>query len=185
LLGKRIDMSAQRRRRWLVVVVYAGLAALMTGSWFLDHWRVSLLYLYCAAGIANSLFLGGTAFGGLIRPFKNKPRSPYTFNSPLLRILRWGFYAVSDPEESDFHNDERELSQRDHAHYQAYRALIAGLALLWLASIEVLSTPAPFIWNSISAQRLLYGFVVALLVVSLTLPQAILLWTEPDMESEA
>jgi hypothetical protein len=184
LLGRRIDMAPRVRRRWLVVLIYASLAALMAGFWFLDHWRESLLYLYMAAMVVNSVFLGGTAFGGLIRPFKNKPRSPYAFKSPLLQNLRWGFYPVPDPDEYDYRNDERELRQRDRAHYQAYRVLIVGLALLWAASIGVISKPAPPVWAPMHAQLLLYGFVVALLVVSLTLPQAILLWSEPDMEEE-
>jgi len=185
LLGRRIDMGARARRRCLVVLIYAVLAALMAGFWFLDHWRVSLLYLYMAAMAVNSVFLGGTAFGGLIRPFKNKPRSPYASKAPLLQNLRWGFYPVPDPDEYDYRNDERELRQRDRAHYQAYRVLIAGLGLLWCASIGVLSTHVPSVLGLLPAQQLLYGFIVALLVVSLTLPQAILLWNEPDMEEDA
>jgi hypothetical protein len=184
LLGRRIDMAPRARRRGLVVVIYTVLAVLMAGSWFIDHWRVSLLYLYMAAMVVNSVFLGGTAFGGLIRPFRSKPRSPYAFKSPLLQNLRWGFYPVPELDENDYRNDERELRQRDHAHYQAYRVLIVGLGLLWCASIGVLSTHVPSVLGLLPAQQLLYGFIVALLVVSLTLPQAILLWSEPDMEEE-
>jgi hypothetical protein len=32
---------------------------------------------------------------------------------------------------------------------------------------------------------LIYGVVLAAIVAALTLPQAILLWTEPDMEDES
>ncbi|MGA2887971.1 MAG: hypothetical protein ABSE51_07955 [Terracidiphilus sp.] len=86
----------------------------------------------------------------------------------------------------DSRNDERELHQRDHAHYQAYRTLIVGLAVLWLMSIGMLLGPKPHppAFGPIPANMILYGFVMTLLVVSLTLPQAILLWTEPDMEEE-
>jgi hypothetical protein len=38
---------------------------------------------------------------------------------------------------------------------------------------------------SIPVDMLLYGLVTASVIVAITLPQAILLWTEPDMEPEA
>jgi hypothetical protein len=33
--------------------------------------------------------------------------------------------------------------------------------------------------------KLVYGLLIASFILFLTLPQAILLWTEPDMEAEA
>jgi len=37
-------------------------------------------------------------------------------------------------------------------------------------------------WLSFLPALLIYGVVLAAIVVALTLPRAILLWTEPDME---
>ena len=89
------------------------------------------------------------------------------------------------PEENEYRSDERELRQRDRAHYQAYQALTFSLAGMWLLAIWKLHAPRLLSWLSVSADVLLYGLVLAVIVVSLTLPQAILLWTEPDMEAEA
>ncbi len=183
LFGRAVDMSSRRRRRWLVVLVYTGLTALMTGFWYFDHWKgQSMVFLFCAASLANSIFFGGIGFGGLIRPFINRPT--FRMPAPAVRLLRWGLRPIREASASDLRNDERELQQRDRVHYQAYRALIAGLFLLWFLCIWALLEPNPPAIGLIPANMLLYGLVMALIVVSLTLPQAILLWTEPDMEGE-
>ncbi|MGA2217162.1 MAG: hypothetical protein ABSG51_03700 [Terracidiphilus sp.] len=179
LLGERISMASRARRRWLVVLVYAGLAAVMTGGWFLDHWQgLSAILLYCAASVANSNFFGGIGgFGGLLRPFISKPT--LKLPAPGVRLLRWGLRPAPQFNAKDCRNDERELHERDHAHYLAYRVLIAGLVVLWLTGILVLLSP-----RRMPANLVLFGLLMATLTVALTLPQAILLWTEPDMEAE-
>ncbi len=37
-------------------------------------------------------------------------------------------------------------------------------------------------WTGISADQVFYGVTMAMLLMVFTLPQSILLWTEPDME---
>jgi hypothetical protein len=186
LFGRAIPMASRRRRRGLVALVYAGLAASMAGFWFLDRWSgLSIILLFCLAKMANSIFFGGIGFGGLVRPFVNRPtlRMP----APAVRLLRWGLRPASKLNQSELRNDEREVHQRDHAHYRAYRVLIAGISLLWILAIGILLGPRPYpeSFGPIPAHLFLFGLVMVLLVVSLTLPQAILLWTEPDMEAEA
>ena len=193
LLGKRIDMTARRRRRWLVVWIYLVLAAMVVGFWFLDHWRVSLFWVYIATNLANGLFLGGNAFGGLIKPFRNKPRDKsllFSREAPLVGLLRWGYFLAPDPvpvsgsDEEEFLSDERELHQRGLAHFHANRVLTVALTILWLVSIVVLLPSGLSAILCIPAQLFLYGLIVVALVLALTLPQSILLWTEPDMDQE-
>ncbi len=182
LLGRCIDMASRARRRWLVALVYIGMAVIMAGCWFFDHWQgLSVILLYCTASLANSVFFGGIGFGGLIRPFNDKSR-PFIHNPPAVRLLRWGLRPVPKFNVEDNRNDERELHRRDHAHYGAYRALIAGISMLWLVAIWALLSPRRLDWGPMSANLVLFGAVMVILMAALTLPQAIILWTEPDME---
>ena len=182
LMGRRVDMARQARRRGLVVAIYAGFAALMVGSWFLDHWRTTGVYLIVGTVLANRLFLGGQSFGGLIKPFSGKPprRTP-ELSSIFPLQLRFGFYLPA-PDDSEFRNDERETHQRDRAHYLAYTPLSLGLCVLWLASSWSLHVPRLVAWIPMERELLVPGLIQVLVVMFLTLPQAILLWTEPDLE---
>ena len=185
LMGKRVDMARQARRRTLVVLIYVAFAALITGFWFLDHWGVTGAYLLFATILVNRLFLGGQYFGGLIKPFTGKaPRRTPELSPVFPLALKFGFYRPQ-PDESEYRNDERELHQRDRAHYQAYQPLAIALCVLWLLLDWSLHTPRLMAWLPIAPNLLMLGILQAVLVVFLTLPQAILLWTEPDMEGEA
>jgi hypothetical protein len=181
-LGKSIDMAPRAHRRALVVLIYAGLAALMALAWVVDGWHETGVYLVFATLLVNRLFLGGYVPGGLIKPFNGKaPRrseAPPPFLMLALRVYQ------PAPEESEFRSDEREMRQRDRAHYQAYQVLAPALTVMWLLASWKLHAPRLLAWIPASADVMLYGLVLAAVVVSVTLPQAILLWTEPDMEAE-
>jgi len=180
LMGKRLDMASQTRRRILVCIIYATLAALITGLYMIDGWRTSGYYLVFASLLINRLFLGGYGLGGLIKPFSGK--APQRADQPpqfLLVSLR--VYEPPAPEDT-WRCDERELQQRDRAHYTAYQALAVILAVLWLLSGWNTFRPRLLAWIPASPSLLIYGLVLASVVIALTLPQSILLWTEPDME---
>ncbi len=182
LVGKRVDMAPQAHRRTLVVFIYATLTALMAALFLADRWRTTGYYLVIATFLVNRLFLGGYNFGGLIKPFSGKP--PQRSEAPPFLLLALRVYRPG-PAENEYRSDERELQQRDRAHYQAYQALAVVLAVLWLLAGWRTFNPKLLAWVPVSADLLIYGVVLAAIVVALTLPQAILLWTEPDMESEA
>jgi hypothetical protein len=180
LMGKRVDMAPQVHRRTLVVLIYATLALLMAGLFLADHWRTTGYYLVFATFLINRLFLGGYNFGGLIKPFSGKP--PYRNEQPppfLLLALR---VYPPQPEDSEYRSDERELQQRDRAHYHAYQWIASTLVMLWLLASWNAFHPHLLARIPVSPSLLIYGVVLASIVISLTLPQAILLWTEPDME---
>lgn len=180
LMGKRLDMAARVHRRALVVSIYVGLALLMAALWSVDRWHTSGVYMIFATILVNRLFLGGYNFGGLIKPFNGKaPRRSYAETPFLLLALR--VYQPL-PEESEYRNDEREVHQRDRAHYQAYQVLTIALTVLWLLADWKMKAPRLLAWMPVSADVLLYGLVLMAIVAAVTLPQAILLWTEPDME---
>jgi hypothetical protein len=125
--------------------------------------RSALFFVLCLSimAVINPLLFGqflfwGKKYGGLLKPFYNDRELP---------------------------NDERELAARDRAHYQAYGwVLISFFFILWIG-----------VWlpeltrNNMSPAQLLYliqSLACGAWALALTLPQAILLWTEPDIESE-
>jgi len=132
LLGKRIDMASQRHRRTLVLLIYASMACIMTGLWFVDRWRATGTYMIFVTILVNRMLLGGYNFGGLVKPFNEKARPAAESPSPFL-LLGLRVYRPQ-PGDSEYQNDERELQQRDHAHYVAYSALVWALVLIWFAS---------------------------------------------------
>jgi hypothetical protein len=75
--------------------------------------------------------------------------------------------------------DEREVSVRNAACFQAYRVLALYAIALWLV------LPGLFSLSSSMALRVLEELLVPLLAVALTLPYAVILWTEPDIPTEA
>jgi hypothetical protein len=188
LLGHRIDMAPRRRRRGLVALVYALFVTGMAGGWFLDRWEFSAFGLLAGASLINHLLLGGKYLGGLVKPFEGK-RPALNSETPALLFLRWGFAGfrwsiagVPEPGDREFKSDEREQRQCDRAHYRAYRAMYVVLVLLWSAAFNLV-VHHPFL-PVIAAGQITYGLAVLSMFLSLTLPQAILLWTEPDMELE-
>jgi len=83
--------------------------------------------------------------------------------------------------------DERESHRRDHAYRVAYNSLRPILAVLFIAfcyrGINQTAPPPPLPLRGllVDLQTILLWAAV---VLYFTLPQAILLWTEPDMENE-
>ena len=85
-----------------------------------------------------------------------------------------------NPEPRDFVEDERERHERDHACYQAWGWIV--LIALFLSSYL---DPIELDKMHLSAEQLtdlLHGLSLAALILAFTLPQSIILWTEPDME---
>lgn len=181
LMGRRVDMAPRAHRRALVVLIYAGLTLLMAGLYLADGWRTSGYYLVFATILVNRLFLGGYDFGGLIKPFNGK--APRRSSAPSYLLLALRIYRP-EPSESEYRNDEREVARRGQAHYQSYGVVVVMLTLVWLLAGWSAFKPQMLGWFPGSPQVLIYALVLGGLVLMFTLPQAILLWTEPDMEAE-
>jgi hypothetical protein len=180
ILGKRLDMAPQTHRQTMVVLIYAGLATLMTTFWFMDRWRVTGAYMIIATVFVNRFLLGGYNFGGLIKPFSGKAPKR-SAPSPFLVLALRVYPSYAEPEERDYRNDERELQQRDHSHYLAYQGLTIALLAIWVIMDLKAVGPGLLSWIPVSTDLLLYGLTITAIVVSQTLPQSILLWTEPNM----
>ena len=151
-LGIRINIASRARRRWLVALIYAAFA-LMDFAWFWLDGKSPLGWLPVAALFFLARFIGGRTYeGGLLPSYEG--------------------------------GDERERIRRYHASYLAYNYVdLAFLPAILFA----------FAQNGPEAQRggpamhlllgnLTWGMFAAAVILYYTLPQAILLCSEPDME---
>jgi hypothetical protein len=180
VLGKHFDMTRQEDRRKLVITIYAVLAVAMAALGWLDAWRGSGYYLVILALMMNHFLLGGYGRRGLVRPFDGKAPREAVMPSPMIPL---GLYlrVTSSLPEGDWRSDERETVLRGSAHYQAYQWMSAAMGALWLLSGWATAKSRTFPVLHTAAEMLLYPVVLASVILMLTLPQAILLWTEPDM----
>lgn len=175
-----IPVETQRSRRILVVAYYLVFAAFGTLLvWFrgpAKYDRLLPMTFYWAT------MLGGLTFSGPVRVFSqwqrrfkdgsawgidaNRPH-PYLKGRPLIDIDRLERL------------DEHDLAVRDRAHYLAYSALRWPAILAALFGGIYLFDAKP---EQLAHVLLIASVPVAALFFSL--PQAIILWTEPDLEPD-
>jgi len=86
---------------------------------------------------------------------------------------------TSRPRRNEDDLDERELAVRNAAYFTAYRAVAVYSIIAWMALIYSFKLSA-----SIALSLMLWLFI-PLLAMILTLPPAVILWTEPDVPEEA
>jgi hypothetical protein len=187
LLGRHFKLVSRGSRRRLVLIFYAAFAALIAVSWLIDPSGFGAAFMTVEFTILLGPILGGYLCGwfkpfnvGLVKPFGGNEVLSYSAKKNRSALSTF-FY----PEEGSWgiRNDERELGRRDHAHLVAYRwvSMIGMIAFLiqFVDSSPLhryVDIPATFI------HRIIYLFLQAGYILSLTLPPAIILWTEPDME---
>jgi hypothetical protein len=150
----RIRFASQARRRWFVALVYAVLAVLDLAMFYVNAKETTGASIIIGCGI---LFVG------------------------LLIIFTW---IAGDMRTR---GDEREIYRRDHAHYLAYYFLGYGLiGALFVGSFRGPNPIAPLLPLALRPflMQLPHVLLWATFFLYLTLPQAILLWTEPDMEEQ-
>ncbi len=153
----RIRFESRARRRGFVALVYTVLAVLTLATSFLNKEEAAGAWITVGCGI---LFVG------------------------LFIVFTW---IAGDMRTR---GDEREMHRRDHAHFRAYRGLgyfLLGYVLIGALFAGYFRGPNPITPLAPLARR---GFLMQLpnvllmatVILYATLPQAILLWTEPDMD---
>jgi hypothetical protein len=155
---------------WCFIAVYS-CAFLPCGNfnWFGVLLAVQLL-------IQVPVWLGGVRAGGMVKPFRGIHWVPLQEREDVQRdSLRSG----SPKRGEDASLDERETGLRDRVHFVAYTVsrwfalLLFGLyCLIAVARPAWLSQTGPF-------------FLFLLTVTLWSLPQTMILWTEPEMGPEA
>lgn len=186
--NKVLGISMERRmtRRKLVCGVYAVLAAVCGASIvfaqtepFLYSWAI-----YATMMVAFFVF-GGSGRYGLIKPFPNKAPRPEPGMVEVIR-LQLAPMTAGTPDDASWRNDERELSRRDRAHYLAFQVIgIAVMLLLVVATFGLRSAMGlrHAEWLTVRlALNVMYAIALVGSMLVVTLPAAIILWTEPDMD---
>jgi cation transporter-like permease len=181
-----IPMQRQSTRRKMVVMVYALLLAFCIAGIVFARTEPQFYRgpLYAALAVAALVF-GGSGKWGLIKPFPNKPpwREPVIVDVVRSQLKPM---ALTIPDQSGWTNDERELARRDRAHYLAYQAvtivlvLVLPVAAFGLRAAIGLHHPD---WLTVTlALHVIYALALVGSVMAVTLPAAIILWNEPDMD---
>jgi uncharacterized membrane protein len=153
-IGKiRIPFASQARRRWFVGLFYAAEAVVCLAWCSFNNPKEAI----------DAWILSGCMF--------------------LLVGMLIIFTGIAGDMRS--RGDEREMHRRDHAHYLAYRALTYVVLGAFLAG----SFRGPNTLRTLNAAAVRVGMVqwpqvllMAVFLLYISLPQAILLWTEPDMD---
>jgi len=163
----RAESKASRqktRRRW-VVTFWSVMTMLFCVSLLsvFRHGPIAMLAeLLVVYSYAMSVALGGVSGSGFVKPFRGK--------QPLLEL------AAPGRTQASFNLDERETRLRDRAHYTAH-AVVRWLALALFGIYAAL-----LVFHAGVANKIAPSFFFLLTWTVWSLPQSIILWTEPDMD---
>jgi hypothetical protein len=193
LFGQHINMAPRTNRRRLVGLFYGVISALLFGSLIrgshtgAGFWTVEFIILLAPVLVGTFSGIGIlTGRRGLVEPFEARKFLKYPDTASVLKPSSLLHPVVDNDRELRF--DERALRRRDHAHYVSHRFLdvliTVGFFLEFLNYISEGSGIETLRLNSNDVHRITYYLLQIGFITVCTLPQAILLWTEPDMEAE-
>ncbi len=155
-----ISMSARKRRRLLVLFCYAIWGLLMLSALF-SRSEPARFLLPLANTYAFLFIVFGVFYrlaGDIVFPMEDQ--APISL----------GLSRKSFPNGKKL--DERQVAIRNAAYYKAYRLIVAFVLLM------------PIILPVASNRMLLATIISLMMALLFSLPQAIILWTEPDMPNE-
>ncbi len=163
-----MPLKTQKQRRLLVVMYYGVLVGFAAaGLWVgKDAWGSLVVQTFVFGGL-----LGGIKMGGPVKPYAY-PSLERDMDGP--RGLNLQGRKPFDESLTWTPLDERERTQRDVAHYMAYRMLRWSFGVFVLAYF--VGTRLAPVWLAENTLFLLWLF----LLYVLSLPQAVVLWTEPE-----
>ena len=162
-----MPLRTQRQRRLLVILYYAALVLFSALGLWKSQGHISFLIPQV---LTFGGLLGGIKIGGPVKAYDD-PRFPLDMGSTIQTLDldgRGWFGADWSP------LDERERQQRNFAHYHAYRILRWTLGIA--CGVYWVSLSWSYAWLSTKGPILAW----ILLVYVLSLPQSVLLWTEPE-----
>jgi hypothetical protein len=166
-----LPLQTQTQRRLLVILYYALLLTLTLVMLRKPHTGLMafLPQLFVFGGL-----MGGIKVGGPVKLYSEAPTGILADPQPTQLNL-----AQRPQRHTEWTRlDERETAQRDRAHYYAYRVLLLLLGVAALTGF-LLADWAPAIYASLTGER--FGCVVwSAIVLAISLPQSVLLWTEPN-----
>jgi len=166
------SMARRGSRRRLVVVTYAILLALMAVMIVVPR----LAPRRRVAGFVSS-FAFVIAFNGVSLSIFGKLAKDTVL--PLIHGGEMTSLGLTPQPRRWDDLDERELAVRNAAYFKAYRVVAVYSIIAWMALI------CSFDLRTSMALSLMLWLFIPLLTMTLTLPPAVILWTEPDVPEEA
>lgn len=166
-----LSMAPRRNRRLFVTFIYGIMLTITVAILVVPAWgdRVNIVWGSAAMSFYLVCWL---AFRGLVDEQTALPPPERRWG----RMISLGLAARRrDLDELD----EREVAIRNAAHFRAYRVLTWYMIIIWTA------TWFSFDLSASGGVRGLQLFIMPLWGMVGTLPQAALLWTEPDVPEEA
>ena len=156
MVGVRARQLSQRQRRVLVLTEYAGLFSYLTVTVFMDDtWWLLLAFV----GVVAMVLI---------------------HSQLLVRFTQ----KIANKEDAEL--DERQTAVRDNAHRTAYQilgsAIIVGLVLLQMLTTGPLGFRP---WTpQLSIRSIVLPVLTTILWMYVSLPTAVIAWTEPDPETD-
>ena len=164
------SMVDRSNRRLLVAITYTLLLVLMA-AYILLLSSKSLLNAIAMCSVLAYNGVSRAIFGRLVKDTV----LPDTHAGEMISLS----LAESSPRRNEDDPDERDVAIRNAAYFKAYRVLAWYSIALWVVS------PFFFSLTASTGVRGLMLLAMPLLTMALTLPQAAVLWTEPDVPEEA
>ena len=176
--------TVRRRTRRLVVAVYW---ALVLGLFGVYQW--ALAYRASHFGGQDLLFplylvvflpaiLGGVRAGGIVKPFNGVHWVPLPDRDQTQTLFGPPTPLLGSMAAGDLELDERERQDRNRVHFVAYT--MARWLALGLLVVQLGASFAGTAW----LMRIGNAAFFLLALVLWSLPQSLILWTEPDMEAQ-
>lgn len=180
-----ISMAPRANRRALVVITYVFTALVIAGCFLLMHW-VSAMPGRSIAKIVLSLFAWVPLFlvqfiipgSGTHKGIFGRLVPEQTFSYRKLTLIHTLGIARSVPDEQA-PGDEREIMVRNTAYFLAFKIVA------WYAFVFLFGCIVPLVNGDSQVARTVAAVAAIPIVVMLfTLPQAIIIWTEPDLPED-
>lgn len=169
----------QRKGRRRLVVGYWIVVAIFTAAFirygivhhgvYATPWTIYVLAFFPA-------LLGGVRAGGAVKPFRGLRFAPLYDRDQTQTVFGKAQPVIAGVSAADLVMDERELHERDRMHFLAYT--VARWAAMGLLAICLLVSWWRAQWIVWMAPTCLFLLVLTLW----SLPQSLILWTEPDVE---
>ncbi len=191
--GTQLGMARRTNRRILVVVFYAVFFLGLALSWLSSRgshggffWAT--LFTVLLGPILGGYFVQSTSLIGgasLVEPFNGRKPLYYPKKSGM-SYFRSLFYSEVDPDPG-LRIDERSVRNRNRAAYRAFN-ILGALVIIAMLVGWIGGDPESFYGLGMTVEQ--SHRVVRLLLqigylFALTLPQAIMLWNEPDIEVDS
>lgn len=165
---------AQRRARRIFVLGYCALLLVFLALGTV--WNRGFLFCGAFQSVLLAGVLGGIRGGGPVKPFSGRQREPgdFTVTTASFPVQALNLEQRLPTAAQLVRLDERERSERDEAHFTAFRLLryLAGPLCLVLI---LLLYDLPKV-----ATRIGPAILWTVLMLILSLPQLVILWSEPD-----